>query len=217
MENLNVIAESARAFFEDQTHVRDEALIQTRQLTRLAAHTIRAVHRGEYDVATEILTEAEELLKKIGDELKDYPELYYTGYTQDAIKEFVEATVTFRLIQGQDLPTPEELNVPYNTYLKGLAECPGEFRRRCLDILRQGYSEEAERLLSCMDDIYAVLVTMDYADAITHGLRRQTDMVRGITERTRADMTLSIREESLKQAIEKCMVTFTANKEDEAN
>jgi translin len=217
MENLNVIAESARAFFEDQTQVRDKALIQTRQLTRLAAHTIRAVHRNEYDVATEILKEAEQLMEKIGENLKDYPELYYTGYTQDAIKEFVEAAVTFRLIKNAELPTPEELKVPYNTYLKGLSECPGELRRRCLDILRQGYSEEAERLLSCMDDIYAVLVTMDYADAITHGLRRQTDMVRGITERTRADMTLSIREESLKQAIERCMVTFNVNKEDEAD
>ena len=90
----------------------------------------------------------------------------------------------------------------YATYLNGLAEVTGELRRRCLDILRQGYSQEAERLLACMDDIYNLLVTIDYPDAITHGLRRQTDLVRGIVERTRGDLTLSLREERLKQALD---------------
>jgi translin len=52
-----------------------------------------------------------------------------------------------------------------------------------------------------MDDIYAILVTLDYPDAITYGLRRQTDMVRGIIERTRADLTLALREQRLQQSL----------------
>jgi translin len=85
--------------------------------------------------------------------------------------------------------------------MNGLAEAAGELRRRCLDILRHGYSQEAERLLDHMDNIYAVLVTMDYPDAVTGGLRRQTDIVRSVTERTRGDLTISLRQEHLEQSL----------------
>jgi hypothetical protein len=104
-------------------------------------------------------------------------------------------------LYGQPLPTPEDLGVEFATYLNGLAEVTGELRRRCLDLLRQGYWLETERLLGCMDDIYGVLVTLDYPDAITNGLRRQTDLVRGIVERTRGDLTISLREQHLQQAL----------------
>ena len=104
------------------------------------------------------------------------------------------------LVANQPLPTPKSSGLEYATYLQGLAEAAGELRRRCLDILRHGHSSEAERLLTHMDDIYAVLVTMDYPDAITGGLRRLTDIVRGVTERTRGDMTISLRQEQLEEA-----------------
>jgi translin len=107
------------------------------------------------------------------------------------------------LIQNQALQTPEELGVVNSTYLKGLSEVVGELRRRILDILRHGYSEEAERLLTYMDDIYSVLVTIDYPDAITYGLRRQTDIARSIIEKTRGDITFSLRGEHLERAIER--------------
>jgi len=113
----------------------------------------------------------------------------------------VEANVTCALIQNQPLLTPDELNVEESTYLNGLAEVVGELRRRTLDILRHGYSQEAERLLGYMDEIYSVLVTIDYPDAITNGLRRQTDLARGIIEKTRGDVTFSLRGEDLTQAI----------------
>ena len=131
-------------------------------------------------------------------DLAGFPDLYYAGYTQDAIKEFAEASITCALIENRPLPMPDELGLENATYLNGLAEVTGELRRRCLDILRQGYSDEAERLLACMDEIYAMLVTLDYPDAVTNGLRRQTDLVRGIVERTRGDLTLSLREQHLR-------------------
>ena len=147
------------------------------------------------------LQEARQLADTLRNSLASHPDLYYAGYTQDALKEFVEANVTCALIQNQPLQTPEELIVEPATYLNGLAEVVGELRRRTLDILRHGYSEEAERLLGYMDEIYSVLVTMDYPDAITNGLRRQTDLARGIIEKTRGDITISLRGEHLEQAI----------------
>jgi translin len=156
---------------------------------------VHQVFEARHEVRENALALTRQLTRKAAHEV------YYSGYTQDAIKEYVEARLTINMVSKEDLPQPDELGVLYATYLKGLAETIGELRRRCLDILRQGYSDEAERMLDLMDEIYSMLVTVDYPDAITHGLRRQTDQVRGIIERTRADLTLSLREERLQQAL----------------
>ena len=203
MHKLEQIAEKIRKGFDVRTTARDQALAQARQLTRACALSIRAVHRDETDTMNEHLTEARTLADGLRNDLAAHPDLFYAGYTQDALKEFVEANVTCALIQNKPLLTPAELNVADATYLNGLAEVVGELRRRTLDILRHGYSQEAERLLGYMDEIYSVLVTMDYPDAITNGLRRQTDLARGIIEKTRGDVTFSLRGEHLEQAISK--------------
>lgn len=203
MQEFTDLIEKAKAVFDQRTAVRDQALIQARALTRLSAHTIRAIHRDEAATAQDMLLEARVLVLNIQRDLASYPDIYYAGYTQDAIKEYAEANLTVALILNQPIPTPDELCIEYAAYLNGLAETIGECRRKCLDILRMGYSEDAERLLTTMDEIYNVLVTMDYPDAITNGLRRQTDLVRGIIERTRADLTLSLREQHLQDALQK--------------
>ena len=201
MDKLESITDDIRKNFDARTAARDRALAQARQLTRACSLAIRAVHRDEDDVMNEHLTEARQLADSLKGGLTEYPDLFYAGYTQDALKEFVEANVTCALIQNRPLLTPEELDVSGSTYLNGLAEVVGELRRKTLDILRHGYSQEAERLLGIMDDIYSVLVTMDYPDAITSGLRRQTDLARSIIEKTRGDITFSLRGEHLEQAI----------------
>jgi translin len=203
MNRLEKIAEQIHQAFEVRTSARDHALAQARTLTRYCANAIRAVHRNEFDLAQEHLDSASSLAKSLQTELEDYPDLYYAGYTQDALKEYAEASIVYALVKNKELPSPQELGLENSTYLNGLAECVGEFRRRCLDILRQGYSEEAEQLLQHMDDIYAVLITMDYPNAITGGIRRQTDIARGITERTRGDLTLSLRQEHLEQSMQR--------------
>jgi translin len=201
MQTLDEITERIRLAFDARTAARDQALAQSRSLTRFCSNAIRAVHREETPVADENLEEARTLVEAIRSGLAPYPDLYHAGYTQDALKEYAEARIVYALILGNGLPEPEDLGLEYATYLKGLAESAGELRRRCLDILRHGYSDEAERLLSHMDDIYSVLVTMDYPDAITGGLRRLTDIVRSINERTRGDMTLSLRQEHLEESL----------------
>ncbi len=203
MGKLDIIAERIHQSLDARTSARDRALSQARTLTRYCANSIRAVHRDEITLAEHNLAEAHELVGTIQANLKEYPDIYFAGYTQDALKEYAEANIVFALIGNHPLPDPEELGVEYATYLQGLAEAAGELRRRCLDILRNGHSDEAERLLAKMDDIYAILVTMDYPDAITGGLRRLTDLVRGVTERTRGDMTLSLRQAQLEASLKR--------------
>ncbi len=201
MQKLEKIAEQIRQTFDGLMVSRDQALAHARALTRACALSIRAVHRDETDVMQAHLDEARRLANALRTGLADYPALFYAGYTQDSLKEFAEASITCALIRHEPLPSPEELDLPPHTYLNGLAESVGEMRRRCLDMLRQDNSAEAEHLLGHMDDIYSVLVTMDYPDAITNGLRRQTDIIRAIIERTRGDVTFSLRGEKLEHSI----------------
>jgi len=215
MHKLESIANQIREKFDARTIMRDQALTQARSLTRACSLAIRAVHRDDKEGMEVQLAEASKLANKLRDELAGYPDLFYAGYTQDALKEFVEANVTCALIQNHPLQTPDDLLVQEATYLNGLAEVVGELRRRTLDILRSGYSEEAERLLGYMDEIYSVLVTMDYPDAITNGLRRQTDLARGIIEKTRGDVTFSLRGEQLTRAIRQLSAELNGDDEDE--
>ena len=201
MDNLDSISDLIREQFDARTAARDQALSQARALTRYCSQAIRAVHRDDDQAMREQLDEARKLADSLRASVANFPDIYYAGYTQDALKEFVEANVTCALIQNLPLPTPTELGVEDATYLNGLAEVTGELRRRTLDILRHGYSTEAERLLTLMDEIYSVLVTIDYPDAITNGLRRQTDLARGIIEKTRGDVTFSFRSHQLTTAI----------------
>ena len=212
MHKLESIANQIREKFDILTALRDQALAEARQLTRACSLAIRAVHRSDTQTMEGHLRDARALAEKLRNDLVNYPDLFFAGYTQDALKEFVEASVTCALIQRQPLQTPEDLQVVEATYLNGLAEVVGELRRRIMDILRSGYSEEAERLLGHMDEIYSVLVTMDYPDAITNGLRRQTDLARGIIEKTRGDITFSLRGEHLTNAIQKLSAQLNGNK-----
>ncbi len=213
MEKLESIAEQIRKNFDARTAARDQALSQARQLTRACSLAIRAVHRDDVEGMNTQLEEARHLADALRNALVSYPDLFYAGYTQDALKEFVEANVTCALIRNQPLHTPDQLVVEPPTYLNGLAEVVGELRRRTLDILRHGYSEEAERLLHYMDEIYSILVTMDYPDAITNGLRRQTDVARSIIEKTRGDVTFSLRGGHLEQAIGTLLSQLNGNQD----
>lgn len=214
MPALDKIAEDVHRDFDAITEAREQALTGARMLTRHCAHAIRAIHRQEEDVAAAELKEAGKLAKALRKDLKDYPQLYFAGYTQDALKEYAEANLVHALVNNADLPGPDDLGLEPAAYMKGLAETVGELRRRCLDILRQGHSQEAERLLGHMDEIYAVLVTMDYADAITYGLRRLTDIDRSLLERTRGDITLSLRQERLEASLRAAEKRFSNGNDD---
>jgi translin len=201
MNRLETIAKRIQADFEARNDARDEALRCSRELIRLCAIAIRASHRDEWDTARELLAQADAVANDIQGPLATYPDLLWAGYTQDALKELVEAHVTLALASGAPVPEPEALKVSYSAYLNGLCEGASEMRRRCLDEMRRGDTAEAERLLEAMDEIYDTLVTFDFPDAITGGLRRRVDQLRGVLERTRGDLTNSLRQDRLVQAM----------------
>jgi translin len=195
------LADQIRESFERKNKIRDEALTQSRNLIRHAARTIRAIHRDDTDLAQEHLNEADQLAANLRQGLAEDPDLYFSGYAQDALKEYCEAHLTLAIITNQPWPSPDDLQVEYATYLNGISEVVGELRRRIMDIMREGHSQEVQRLLDVMDDIYAQLVTMDFPDALTYGLRRRTDIARSIIERTQADVTVSFRQQQLETRI----------------
>jgi translin len=201
MDALEDIVDRIREHLDEKNAARDRALKQSRTVIRHCSLAIRAVHRDEKDVAADHLAQAKALVDELQEDLKPYPDLYHAGYTRDALKEFSEANITAALVAGEPLPTPEELRVEFAAYLGGLGEAAGELRRRVLDLMRRSRAEEGERLLSSMEDIYGMLVTVDYPDAITGGLRRITDMVRGVTERTRGDLTTHTQQAELMKAL----------------
>jgi len=202
-DNLDSIAEQIRQSFSAKDTAREKALPLCRDVIRYCSNAIRAVHRQEFDQAKELLQSARNLLNQVEQTVADYSELRATGFIKDAQKEFAEGSVTLALVTGNQPPTPDELGVDFTAYLNGLGEAVGELRRYLLDSMRRGDLSRGEELLSAMDDIYNILVTMDFPDAITGGLRHTTDVVRGILEKTRADLTLVIRQKGLEERLGK--------------
>lgn len=205
MSSLDSISEGIRIAFVAKNAARDAAISRSRELIRHCAEAIRATHRREWENAQAKLNTAQSAADELREVVKDYPDLQFSGYMQDALKEVVEAFVTYAIIRDEDLPTPESLRVESATYLNGLAEAATELRRFILDILRREDADvaEAERLLAWMDAIYDQLVTFDFPDAITGDLRRRTDVVRGVLERTRGDLTTTIQQHRLQAALKR--------------
>jgi translin len=186
--------ERIREHLDAKYVAREEALRLAREVVRGAANAIRATHRGEFALAEDLLTESRQKLRAATDLLAEHPDVLWAGFISDAAKELVEAWVTLAVIADRPIPAPEELDVEPVSYIQGLAEAVGELRRHLLDLIRTGQLDRAEAILGAMDTIYEVLVTLDYPDGMTGGLRRLTDQVRGILERSRGDLTISMRQ-----------------------
>lgn len=200
-DRLELIAEKARKTLSATDTARERALQLSREALRHSTDAIRAVHRSEYEAAKNLLASARLLLGELDKTLSEHQALLHAGFVYNAQKEYAEGCITMAVIAEDSMPGPDELGVSYAAYLNGLGEAVGELRRHLLDITRKGEISRCEELLATMDDIYGVLVTMDFPDAITGGLRRTTDAVRGILERTRGDLTLSFRQRDLEEKL----------------
>ena len=208
---IQSIGEVLSGVLEVKNEARERALADSRATIRNCAHSIRASHRGELEAARELLRAAGEMVAATRAELiSSQPDIYWAGYVQDAQKEYAEANITYAVIAGEQIPDAAELGVEPAAYLNGLGEAAGEMRRYILDIIRHERGEaveKCERVLGVMEDIYSLLVTVDYPDAITDGLRRTTDMVRGVLERTRGDVTFALQQRELTSALKRVLRT----------
>jgi translin len=182
----------AREQLEAKHRAREVTLTASRQATRSCALSIRAVHRGEFDLAREHLAQAGALLATASSATAEHGDVRHAGFLHDAQKELAEGHLTLALVAGEPLPQPADLEIGVPAYLNGMAEAASELRRQVLDCLRRGRLERAEHLFEAMDDVYDLLVTVDYPEALTGGLRRSTDALRAVLERTRGDVTNAV-------------------------
>lgn len=200
-ESLSIIAEKALNAFNAKHDAREQGLKISRDVIRLSANAVRAVHRGEFDIAEELIEKAKTSLQQTDAILARLPEIYHSGYLADARKEFSEANITLAVLTGRTLPQPEDIDTDVTAYLKGLGDAAGEMRRFILDCLRKDDWGRCEEIMEVMDELYGLLVTMDFPEGVTGGLRRTTDMVRGTLERTRGDLTMAMRQRQLEKRL----------------
>jgi translin len=201
MDNLDSILQAIDGRLSEKNGVREAALGESRRLVQASSKVIRAVHRHEWDEARGLLAEAGSIVAAMNEKTLALAEIYWAGYVQDAQKEFAEANLTLALVRQEPLPTPEALGVEDAAYLNGLAEAASELRRYVLDLVRHGHLSEADQLLEAMEEVYSRLITVDYPHAITDNLRRTTDMLRGVLERTRGDVTMAMKQQELQEAL----------------
>jgi translin len=200
--DLSSLSIELHAELDAKLTARERGLASSRLAVRACGNAIRALHRYEIETAERFLAEAQAGVDDARSALEEHPDMLYAGFVHDAEKELAEARITFALVTGAPFPSPQSLGVPGAAFLKGMAEAIGEVRRHILDLMRRGDLGRGEELLDAVDDIYYLLVSMDYPDGITFGLRRLTDVARSIIERTRGDFTTSTVQNALREALE---------------
>lgn len=200
---LEALGQDLRARFDAKTRARETAIPTARRSIRASANAIRAIHRGEFDRAQDLIAESWDALSEGLQGVEGFPDVRYAGYLLDAEKEYAEAHLSFSLVAGRGFPSPQDLGVGEAPYLNGVAEAIGEGRRHVLDLMKAGDIDRAESILTTMEDLYGLLVTMDYPDAITMNLRRSTDVARSLIEKTRGDLSVAFVQRDLRTALDR--------------
>jgi len=195
------VMEDLRCALTERHKGREAALPLCRQVVQSSSRAIRHIHRKEMSEARAKLDETRALVREMQAALAPYPDLLHSGYRSDAEKEYVEGEAVFAMVQGKPLPTYEEMNVTVPAYLNGMCEASSECRRYVLDLMRSGKMSDADQLLTVMEDIYDELITFDFPDALTGGLRRACDALRAVLERTRSDLALTHTQRQLADTI----------------
>jgi translin len=203
MESIKDISDRIRGRIDAMDKARESALVAARKITRNAGDSIKAIHRDEWERAESLMGDIGELNDSLHDSLRAFPEIYFSGYVEDAQAELAEVSLLYAVLRGRELPTPESLRVENTAYMKGVGDATGELRRHILDLIRKGRPEEGEKYLDIMDEFYTEMMSFDYPDAIMHGLRKKTDVARSLIERTRGDLTNALEIKGLHESMER--------------
>jgi translin len=196
---IDEFADAARDHLESIHSDREKAYTTSREVVQAASATIKAVHRGEFDAAREQVENTHELHDRMIAAVDASPVIGYSGFVGDAAREYAEAALVLALIAENELPGPEEIGVDHADWLNGLGDAVGELRRHVLDLIRHDEVDDAEKYLQMMDEIHQTLMSFDYPQAVTKGLRTRTDQARGAVERTRGDLTNALRQSRLEK------------------
>lgn len=196
---IDEFADEAREQLESIHRDRESAYTTSREIVQAASATIKAVHRGEFDEAGGQVARTRELYERMMAAVHASPEIGYSGFVGDAAREYAEAAQVLALIVDDDLPGPADIGVDSADWLNGLGDTVGELRRHVLDLIRRDEVDEAEKYLEMMDEIYQTIMSFDYPESVTKGLRRRSDQARGAVERTRGDLTNALRQSRLEK------------------
>lgn len=213
MARYRIICEKIRGTFDLKDSARERGLALSREVVRNSANAIRAIHRGQFDEARTLIASIHDLVREMNTVLAGYPEVKYAGFVHDSQKEFAEASIFLSVVTNDELPDPDSLDIDYPAYLHGIGDATGEMRRLILDRIRDGASaaQQNEEMLNTMDDIYFELISFDYPAAVTAGLRRITDVLRGTIERTRGDLSTAIGQQKLQAALASMQETLNSS------
>lgn len=186
---LNEIREQAVR----KDELRQEIQTVARKTTRMSKQAIFLTHKNKIGEAEEILREASLNIARLNEMVKAHPDLLSVGLIDPAFEEYAEAQIFLKIIKDEKVPGPEDINVPSEQYVLGLADVIGELRRRSLDLIRKGAVEEAEKCLNIMEIIYGEIMSCDELLIFISGLRRKCDVARRVIEATRGDVTAEVR------------------------
>ena len=199
--NRDIDSELQRAIDEAITALeivhktREHGIRSARQTIQLSSRAIRAAHRGEIELARELVEKAKDVICNAS--IRNDVRVFNIGYLLDGETECAEAALTVTFLSDDKIPLPSDIGVCHAAYLKGLAEAASELRRAALDAIRTGNVKRADHLLSYMDTVMNVLAQVDFPEGVTGGLRRTIDQLRSVTERTRGDVTTALRQSTL--------------------
>lgn len=200
-QGIEEICDGIRARFDAMDEAREKSLALSRKIIRNSGDAIKAIHREEWGQSRKLIAETRDLVLQVNDLLRDFPDLYYSGYVGNAQTEYTEVSILNAILNGESIPSPDLLSVDYAAYLSGVGDTVGELRRHILDLIRKGRPEEGEKYLELMDELYTQMMSFDYPDAITHGLRKKSDVARSLIERTRGEITNALQIKDLKEAM----------------
>ncbi|MQG85509.1 MAG: haloacid dehalogenase [SAR202 cluster bacterium] len=202
IKSIETNIELSKKDLESIHNKRETVYPLTRQIIHLCSAAIKNAHRKQYDESLKLVNEAKVLIDKINNESIENTPIMSSGYVLDAQKEFTEANVALAFLTNKEIPTALELSVQISPYLNGIAEAASELRRTILDALRSDNLDSCETWMECMDETYSMLAGIDYPEAVTGGLRRTVDQLRGVLERTRGDLTMSLRQKALENKLD---------------
>lgn len=202
---LDKIISDVDAVLRAKDAKREKAISYSREIIRRSGSAILAIHKKDEKGAKENLEAARTALNASLEICKEQPEYYFTGPLPQAFQEFAEASVVLALVKRRKVYSPQELKVPVESYITGLADAAGEMRRYALDSLRRDDFEEAERALGIMDEVYTALKSLDYPRAVVPNLKRKVDVIRRLVEETRGDVTLAYQGRLIRSRIDRAL------------
>ena len=200
--NLTKIFSELTTTLDKLDQRREEILPISRSVIRDCSNAIKCIHRKEFDIYKEKILIIKSNHEKLMNLVNAEPGVF-KKFLKTPEQEYAEAVTFYSIVTKQELPTPSELNIDPLNYAFGLADTIGELRRFALDNIRNSQLSDLNQILEDMDDIYTILVSMDFTDALTFGLRRATDVTRGILEKTRGDLTVAVRQRDLEQKLDR--------------